>query len=307
MGIEPAFEVGVDPALEPVGVVGRVPVLFEMGEERPLPLHRDDAEVGAAQPLVGPPPCASRPRLGIAGVRPGVRAFLDVAAVTGVPVVEGRQPSGRPPRIVDPGQSPDEGEQFASRLAPGPARQVGERVPERVRQAALHRHARPDAGRGPETGGGAVAHQQVRPCQRPQQRVVGGPVLPVAPLPADRPAVLADRHQHAPSMGHVRAVDLDEPVDHAVGADARAHVPAPVDGARERAPAHADRLRRLPHRDRAGHPAQERAELGHPDAVIASGHTAGAAGVASPALPSRRGLPVLSHRPAAQIAQPRPW
>lgn len=306
VGVELAFEVGVDAALEPVGVVGQA-VAFEVGEEHAVAMHRDDAEVGAAQPFVGPPPCVSGPCSGVVGVGSGVRAFLDVVAVPVVPVVEGRQPLGRPPGLVDPRQFPDEGEQFPACLASGFSRQIGERVPERVHQAALHRRVRPCPAHGLETGRVAVAHQQIRRRQRPHQRLIGGLVLLMTPLPADRRTDLVDGDQHAPAMGHVRAVDLDEPVDHAVVDDARAHVPAPVDGAQERAPAHADRLCRGLHRDRAGHPAQERAELGHPDAVLASGHAADMACVAPPTLPSRRGLPVLSHRRTAKTAQSRPW
>ena len=77
-GVELTFEVGIDAAFEPVGVVGRS-VLLEVGEEHAVALHRDDAEVGAAQPFMGPPPCAPRLGLGVVGIGPGVRAFLDVA------------------------------------------------------------------------------------------------------------------------------------------------------------------------------------------------------------------------------------
>lgn len=255
---------------------------------------------------MGPPPCAPRPGLGVVGIGPGVRAFLDVAAVARVPVVGPRHPCGGLPGPVDAGQFPDAGEQFAAGLAPGVARQVGERVAQRVHQAALHRRARPHLGRGPQAGGGAVAHQQARRCQWAHQRAVGGRVLLVAPLPSDGAAVLVDRDQHAPPVRHVRAVHLDEPVGHAIVAQTRTHVPAPVDGAQERAPAYTDRRGRRLHGGRARHPAQERMELGHPGAVLAPAHAAGVAGIASPALLSRRGCSVLAHRRAAHVAQPRP-
>lgn len=141
-GVELTFEVGIDAAFEPVGVVGRS-VLLEVGEEHAVALHRDDAEVGAAQPFMGPPPCAPRLGLGVVGIGPGVRAFLDVAAVARVPVVGPRHPCGGLPGPVDAGQFPDMGEQFAAGLALGVARQVGERVAQRVHQAALRRRARP--------------------------------------------------------------------------------------------------------------------------------------------------------------------
>lgn len=127
VGVELAFEVGIDAAFEPVGVVGRA-VLLEVGEEHAVALHRDDAEVGTAQPFMGPPPCASRLGLGVVGIGPGVRAFLDVAAVARVPVVEPRHPCGGLLGPVDAGQFPDVSERFAAGLAPGVARQIGERV-----------------------------------------------------------------------------------------------------------------------------------------------------------------------------------
>lgn len=63
VGVELAFEIGVDAAFEPVDVVGRA-VLLEVGEEHAVALHRDDAEVGATQPFMGPPPCV-RPALAL--------------------------------------------------------------------------------------------------------------------------------------------------------------------------------------------------------------------------------------------------
>ena len=223
-----------------------------------------------------------------------------------VPVVGPRHPCGGLPVPVDAGQFPDVGEQFAAGLALGVARQVGERVAQRVHQTALYRRARPHLGRGPQAGVGAVAHHQARRRQGPHQRAVGGSVLLVAPLTADGAAVLADRHEHAPPVRHVCAIHLDEPVGHTIVAQMRTHVPAPVDGAQERAPAHTDRRGRRLHGGRTRHPAQERVELGHPGAVIAPAHATGVAGIASPALSSRRGCSVLAHRTAAHVAQPRP-
>lgn len=89
VGVEFSFEVGVvDPALKPVGVAGRVPALFEVGEEHAVASHCDDAEVGAAQPFVGPPPCVFGPRLGVVGIGSGVGALPDVVTVPNVPAVE---------------------------------------------------------------------------------------------------------------------------------------------------------------------------------------------------------------------------
>lgn len=167
-------------------------------------------------------------------------------------------------------------------------------VPGHTWAAALRQEGAPSHTNRP---GGAIG---------PHQRPVGGRVLLVAPLPADGAAVLADRDQHAPPVRHVRAVHLDEPVGHATVAQARTHFPAPVDGAQERGRAHTDRRGRRLHGGRARYPAQERMELGYPGAVLAPAHATGMAGIASPALLSRRGCSVLAHRRAAHVAQPRP-
>lgn len=305
MVLHDAFDDGVDAALQLVRGAGDWPGRDEAGfqerEERAVALQTDEPVVGAAHPLVRPPPL---PSPGVEGIVLGVGSFLDERAVLVVPPVQPDQPGGRLAAVTDFGEAPGEFQQFASGPAPGLVGQIRPGAPEHVHQAALDPCPFPAFPRDRETSCATVADQHSGLSYPHEQPPVGGLALPFAPLPGDGPAVLARGDQQAPAIRQIRAVDLDVAMNGPALRDARTHVPAPRDPRGERLPDHTKPGGGLAQRLLARDPCQERAKLRHALEIGTLRGRTQRAGIAPPALGARIREPLLAHRHPADRASP---
>ena len=153
------------------------------------------------------------------------------------------------------------------------------------------RHPRGDAARAP------VRDQRVRPGHPAEQSQVRGRVLPVAPLPSQRPAILArgDRQQ-APSIRHVRAVRLGvmahAPSGTIAGLTFQHHATRRANTCRETPINASDSRIALVPVTRL----RNAAELRHARPAPPLPHAAEPAVRAQPPLPARAREPLLAHR-----------
>jgi len=248
---------------------------------------------------MGPPPSALACGCpGVVRVVLGVRAFGEHAPPAFVPRVECFAPSGGGFGIVDAGERVGEFLELPAGLQSGSGGQVGPGVALHVHQTSLDPRVRPDLRARLENAFHAVAYEHVGRGQLREQRLVGGCVLPCAPLPGEHLAVLAvDRRQQAPAV-HVGAVGHDRAVHHAIRFDARLEPPAPVHAFAEVARA----LRAFALRRGLEQPVQELRQLGAAPFGVVPGAGGQPASIALPTLPAHAVVSVLAHRRLADRA-----
>ena len=308
VGIEDALDVGVDAALETVGG-GRDAACgggLAEREQRTVALQADEPVIGASQPGVGPPPCASGAGLGVAGVVACSGALADDVGVAGVPVVGQAEPGRGGVGVADLHESPGEPEQVLACVGAWPAGEVRARVAQHVHEAPLDPCVLPRVGGGSGASGAPVGDERARGGQLGEQPGVCRGAFGVAPLECDgRPVRGVDRDEQAPSVRHVRAVCLDGAAGRRRSRYLGFDMPAPLDATDERARRHPEHRGGLCKRHPAGSPDKERAEFGGSPRVAAVACAARAAAHAPPPLPARRCRPVLAHRLAAYRAQSR--